>query len=68
MNPVIYFDLFDKVMEHTKDEIIHLLTHLTDPSQNSLPEDLTIFQVFKLIYQKYYLYSLQIIYTRQIEF
>ena len=40
MNPVIYFDELDKVSETFKgDEIIHLLTHLTDPSQNSLFQD-----------------------------
>ena len=40
MNPVIYFDELDKVSEtHKGDEIIHLLTHLTDPSQNSLFQD-----------------------------
>ena len=36
MNPIIYFDELDKVSETFKgDEIIHMLTHLTDPSQNS---------------------------------
>lgn len=40
MNPVIYFDELDKVSEtHKGDEIIHMLTHLTDPSQNSLFQD-----------------------------
>tara|TARA_B100000029_G_scaffold60201_1_gene54197 strand:+ start:5969 stop:7855 length:1887 start_codon:yes stop_codon:yes gene_type:complete len=40
MNPVIYFDELDKVSDtHKGDEIIHLLTHLTDPSQNSLFQD-----------------------------
>ena len=40
MNPIIYFDELDKVSETYKgDEIIHLLTHLTDPSQNSLFQD-----------------------------
>ena len=40
MNPIIYFDELDKVSETQKgDEIIHLLTHLTDPSQNSLFQD-----------------------------
>ena len=40
MNPVIYFDELDKVSETYKgDEIIHLLTHLTDPSQNGLFQD-----------------------------
>ena len=40
MNPVIYFDELDKVSDTQKgDEIIHLLTHLTDPSQNSLFQD-----------------------------
>jgi len=40
MNPVIYFDELDKVSE-TKhgDEIIHLLCHLTDSTQNSLFQD-----------------------------
>ena len=40
MNPIIYFDELDKVSNtHKGDEIIHLLTHLTDPSQNSLYQD-----------------------------
>ena len=40
MNPIIYFDELDKVSEtHKGDEIIHLLTHLTDQSQNSLFQD-----------------------------
>jgi ATP-dependent Lon protease len=40
MNPVIYFDELDKVSETFKgEEIIHLLTHLTDPSQNTLYQD-----------------------------
>ena len=40
MNPVIYFDELDKVSDtHKGEEIIHLLTHLTDPSQNSLFQD-----------------------------
>ena len=40
MNPIIYFDELDKISESAKgDEIIHLLTHLTDPSQNTLFQD-----------------------------
>ena len=40
MNPVIYFDELDKVSDtHKGDEIIHMLTHLTDPSQNALFQD-----------------------------
>ena len=40
MNPVIYFDELDKVSDtHKGEEIIHMLTHLTDPSQNSLFQD-----------------------------
>ena len=40
MNPVIYFDELDKISETPKgDEIVHMLTHLTDPSQNSLFQD-----------------------------
>lgn len=36
MNPVIYFDELDKISETTKgDEIVNLLIHLTDTSQNS---------------------------------
>lgn len=36
MNPVIYFDELDKVSDTQKgDEIINILIHLTDPSQNS---------------------------------
>lgn len=35
MNPVIYFDELDKVSDtHKGDEIINILIHLTDPSQN----------------------------------
>jgi ATP-dependent Lon protease len=40
MNPIIYFDELDKVSDTPKgDEIIHMLTHLTDPSQNNLFQD-----------------------------
>ena len=40
MNPVIYFDELDKISDTPKgDEIVHMLTHLTDPSQNSLFQD-----------------------------
>jgi len=40
MNPIIYFDELDKISDTTKgDEIIHMLTHITDPSQNSLFQD-----------------------------
>jgi ATP-dependent Lon protease len=40
MNPIIYFDELDKISDtHKGDEITHLLTHLTDPSQNSLFQD-----------------------------
>ena len=40
MNPIIYFDELDKVSDtHKGEEITHLLTHLTDPSQNSLFQD-----------------------------
>ena len=40
MNPVFYFDELDKISDTQKgDEIIHLLTHLTDSSQNSLFQD-----------------------------
>jgi ATP-dependent Lon protease len=40
MNPIIYFDELDKVSDTFKgQEIIHLLTHLTDPSQNNLFQD-----------------------------
>jgi ATP-dependent Lon protease len=40
MNPVIYFDELDKVSETSRgEEIIHMLTHLTDPCQNSLFQD-----------------------------
>ena len=40
MNPIIYFDELDKIIESAKgDEIVHLLTHLTDPSQNALFQD-----------------------------
>jgi len=40
MNPIFYFDELDKVSETQKgDEIIHLLTHLTDTSQNDRFQD-----------------------------
>jgi ATP-dependent Lon protease len=40
MNPIIYFDELDKISDtHKGNEITHLLTHLTDPSQNSLFQD-----------------------------
>jgi len=40
MNPVIYFDELDKISDTTKgEEITHMLTHLTDPSQNNLFQD-----------------------------
>jgi ATP-dependent Lon protease len=40
MNPIIYFDELDKISETSKgDEITHMLTHITDPSQNSLFQD-----------------------------
>ena len=40
MNPIFYFDELDKVSETQKgDEIIHLLTHLTDTSQNDQFQD-----------------------------
>ena len=40
MNPIIYFDELDKISESQKgEEIIHLLTHLTDSSQNNMFQD-----------------------------
>jgi len=40
MNPIFYFDELDKVSKTTKgDEIINLLIHLTDTSQNTLFQD-----------------------------
>jgi len=40
MNPVIYFDELDKISDTQKgEEIIHMLTHITDSSQNSLFQD-----------------------------
>jgi len=40
MNPVIYFDELDKISDTNKgEEIVHMLTHLTDPSQNALFQD-----------------------------
>lgn len=40
MNPIFYFDELDKVSKcHKGEEIINLLIHLTDPSQNSLFQD-----------------------------
>ena len=45
MNPVIYFDELDKISETPKgEEIIHMLTHLTDPSQNAYDD--SVFCVF----------------------
>jgi ATP-dependent Lon protease len=40
MNPIFYFDELDKISETEKGtEIIHLLTHLTDTSQNDRFQD-----------------------------
>jgi ATP-dependent Lon protease len=40
MNPVIFFDELDKISDTPKgNEIISLLTHLTDPSQNNIFHD-----------------------------
>ena len=40
MNPIIYFDELDKVSESPKgDEVIGLLTHLTDTTQNNCYHD-----------------------------
>ena len=40
MNPVFYFDELDKISDtHKGEEIVHLLTHLTDSSQNTLFQD-----------------------------
>ena len=40
MNPVIYFDELDKISDTPKgEEIVGILTHLTDTSQNSLFQD-----------------------------
>ena len=40
MNPIIFFDELDKVSEtRSGDEVIGLLTHLTDPSQNNCFHD-----------------------------
>ena len=40
MNPIIYFDELDKISETNKGlEIVSILTHLTDPSQNSHFQD-----------------------------
>ena len=40
MNPVIYFDELDKVSDTAKgEEIIGILTHLTDTGQNSAFHD-----------------------------
>mgnify|MGYP003344604642 CR=1 FL=1 len=40
MNPIIYFDELDKVSETVKgDEIINMLIHMTDSSQNSKFQD-----------------------------
>ena len=40
MNPIIYFDELDKISDTSKgEEIIHMLTHLTDPAQNTLFQD-----------------------------
>ena len=40
MNPIIYFDELDKISDTQKgDEIINLLTHITDLTQNNLFQD-----------------------------
>lgn len=40
MNPVIFFDELDKISETKQgDEIVGVLTHLTDPSQNTSIQD-----------------------------
>ncbi len=40
MNPIIYFDELDKISESNKgQEIVNLLIHLIDPSQNTLFRD-----------------------------
>ena len=40
MNPVIYFDELDKISDTNKgDEIVHLLTHITDLTQNNCYQD-----------------------------
>lgn len=40
MNPVFYFDELDKVSKTNKgEEIINMLIHMTDPSQNNLFQD-----------------------------
>ena len=40
MNPIFYFDELDKISDTSKgQEIVHLLTHLTDSSQNSTFND-----------------------------
>ena len=40
MNPVIYFDELDKISDTPRgDEVIHLLTHITDLTQNNCYQD-----------------------------
>lgn len=40
MNPVIFFDELDKISDSAKgNEIVSLLTHLTDPAQNNIFHD-----------------------------
>jgi ATP-dependent Lon protease len=40
MNPIIYFDELDKISDTSKgDEIVNLLTHLTDLTQNNCYQD-----------------------------
>jgi len=40
MNPVIYFDELDKISDTSRgDEVIHLLTHITDLTQNNCYQD-----------------------------
>ena len=34
MNPVIYFDELDKISDTKGEEIVGILTHLTDTTQN----------------------------------
>ena len=68
MNPVIYFDELDKISDTSRgDEVIHLLTHITDLTQNNFTK-INIFQVFILIYLKFYLFSLLMMKAKLIEF
>ena len=58
MNPVIYFDELDKVSETPKgDEIIGILTHLTDSSQNDKFQDKYFSEVYLDLSKAIFIFS-----------